>query len=387
LASVITACAAEPTRSPGKPNVIFVLIDTLRADRLSWYTDGSGLTPFLGSLAETSTIYWRAYATSSWTAPSVTSLFTSRYPTQHRVKYLGSSPSMREKTLAALLRGHGYLTAAISAHVLISPGSRFAKGFAFVEHVATQRRAGGSGSVEEVNRATLSWLASRRRDEREKPLFLYLHYMEPHVPFDPPERHLLEVLKRRPSPAAARERAERLRERLLANPFARIAEQDRDAAEDLYDAEVRHLDAGLADLFAQLRRQGLLENAMIVVTADHGEEFFEHGKYGHGQSLYEEVLRVPLLIRTATQDRRFDVHEVVSLIDVAPTLLHGAGISPPSSFEGRSLDLEPTASWIQRSRELFGLTPAAAGFGELYDLTRMPEDAPIPSRAVVTDGA
>lgn len=388
LAATLAACRGAADRRPEKPNVVFVLIDTLRADRVGWYGDDRRLTPFLDSLAAESTVYWRAYATASWTAPSLASLFTSRYPTQHRAIHRGSVLEPSETTLAESLAAHGYATAAFSAHTIFRGASRFGQGFAAITVLpAARRRHGERGTVEEVSAATLAWLDARPPAERERPLFLYLHFMEPHIPFAPPEEHLAAILARRLDPAAARTEAEEAR--AVLDGLGLVAPDRRAAVEDLYDAEVRHLDAGLAELFAALAERGILEHAVVVVTADHGEELFEHGRFGHGQTLYEEVLRVPLLVRSPGQRARVDDRRLTSLIDVAPTILALAGIPIPSSFEGRPLEVANDRGWVEWLRARLGHAPEVPGssFGELYALVEPAGEPRPPARAVIEGDA
>ncbi len=322
------------------PNIVLVLIDTLRADRVGWYQNDRKLTPFLDSLAEHGDVFWQAYAQSSWTSPSVASLLTSRYPSQHAVVRIGAVLGPTEIRLPALLRAHGYATGGFSANPLIGARWGYAEGFDhFVDapDEDTIREPNAKQRAERINSAALSWLDSLKdRPGGARPVFLYLHYMEPHAPYLPPRESLEAVLDRSPDP----DRARKSLGDMLFVSRQRFQQPDPEALElikDLYDAEVLGLDARLRTLFADLQGRGVLANAIVVVTADHGEEFKEHGHMGHGYTLYNEVIHVPLMLAIPGQHQRVDLQGPVSLIDLAPTLLDFAGVTPPASFEGHSL--------------------------------------------------
>jgi arylsulfatase A-like enzyme len=191
--------------------------------------------------------------------------------------------------------------------------------------------------AERLNQRSLAWLdALAASGHASTPVFLYLQYMEPHFPYFPPGDALDRILSRRTEAEQERQAyADMLfehRERWQhPDPVAL------NLIHDLYDAEVLSLDAQLRDLFAQLDRRKFLRDAIVVITADHGEELMDHGAFGHGATLYNEVTRIPLLLLVPTQTERTDIRGVVSEVDIAPTVLDLAGISAPVSFEGQSL--------------------------------------------------
>jgi arylsulfatase A-like enzyme len=338
----ILALAACSPKVP--PNVFLIVVDALRADRVGWYGDQRGLTPFLDSLAEGGTVFWNAYAQSSWTSPSVATIFTSRYASEHNVIHM-VKPSVlgpEEQTLAQSFKQHGYLTAGFSGNIIVSAALGFANGFDQFFLV----RPGGftailvKGRAEELDSACLAWVAQARERHPGTPMFVYLHYMETHTPFNPPPALLDRLVRARPHPEERPQWITRAREQAKSVLFGGLELLDTDALsglQDLYDAEVTSLDLQLTDLFSRLRKQGLLANAVVVITADHGEEFREHGHVGHGSSLYNELTHVPLLLLTPNSHSRADIRDVVSHVDIAPTLLDYAGIAAPPTFEGRSL--------------------------------------------------
>jgi len=341
-AVLITGCTQS--RKP-QPNIVVVMIDTLRFDRLGAYGNDKNLTPFLDSLAARGHVFRRAYAQSSWTNPSVASFLTSRYQSQHHVFSFGSNLSEDELTLPEILQGEGYATGAFCANFLVLPKKGFAQGFDAFEVVV--RREGNrfiKGRADAIHQAALAWLDKEQPEGNDrKPFFLYLHYMEPHAPYDPP----LELVDRA-SQGHEQPNIDNVKQWLRRdlNPFT---EQMLRAAEDLYDAEVMSLDAELRAMFAELEKRGLLENTIVVIVADHGEEFYEHGMVGHHQTLFEEVIRVPLIIIPPGGEGRTDVDEIVESVDIAPTLLDFLDIDRPAAFEGSvlpSFGKEPAGHWL-----------------------------------------
>ncbi len=378
------------TTPPQPPNVIVILADTLRADRVGRSEGGVKLTPFLDSLAAKGTVYARAYAASSWTQPSVASLFTSRYPTQHGQTSFATTLPPDDVTLAEVLAAHGYATTAVSAQPALSPALGLSRGFDTVRIVTNASHA--TGTARDVNNVALAELDARAAPDRARPQFLYVHYMDSHVPYRPSTESLERVLKRRPDVPAARALAQRASARvdqILARMHdPSFVEHIRSATaalsdvapglDDLYDAEAVYLDMRTRELLDGLEKRGLLRNSIVIFTADHGQEFFEHGNFGHGFSLYEEVLRVPLVISDTAQQGPATVTTATSLVDVAPTILERAGVPPPKSFMGRPLTRTRPGQLAAR----LGLASESPVFAELYPYGTGPETTE-PTRTVV----
>ncbi len=321
IAFLAAACAAPP-----RPNVVIIVIDTLRADRLGSYGNRRGLTPFLDGIAAESLLFERAYSTSSWTCPAVASLFTSRYPSQHRVVTFDSVLAEQERTLAERLGDLGYRTAGFSANFRLMAKLGYAQGFDhWQSYFAPATKPRASLLAPDV----LRWVEEQ---DPAAPAFLYLHYMEPHSPYRPPRefrrKFALPIDRHRLSP--------RLNQLLMSFQWEELDESRVDRLRALYDAEVASLDAEIASLFAELERRKFLDGAIVVVTSDHGEEFREHDLLLHGITLFEESVRVPLFIRLPERAGR-RVVQPVSLLDVMPTLLELLGAEADPDFEGRSL--------------------------------------------------
>jgi arylsulfatase A-like enzyme len=339
----LAGCGADEERAAARPpDVVFVLVDGLRADRVGWYGGAAGLTPFLDGLAGSSSVFWHAYAPADSTIPVLASLFTSRFPSQHGVETLTARLGRRELSLAQALRSAGYATAFFSAHPLLSARLGLGRGFEMgrVYYEVRKQRVTRLGSD------ALAWLERTHATRPEAPVFLFLHLMDVHEPW---KLHPALAKVRGEAPEHLGKLAELAGRDLR---FAAMSSEEAELARVLYDAEVAGLDASLRQLFAELDARGILSDAIVVVTSDHGVELLDHGGRGYGHALWDEVIRVPLLVKRPGQLVRSDVDEVVSLVDLAPTLLAAAGIPVPPTFQGRSrLDALQGRSWLRRLAE------------------------------------
>lgn len=332
--AVVGALALVPLRAPARsPNVLIVVIDTLRADRLGTYGNSRGLTPFLDELAGRGTRFANAYAPSSWTCPSVASLLTSRYPSQHHVTDFEAKLGDAEVTLAETLQQHGYAAGGFSANFRLADTHGYAQGFdhwrSYVNRDVTENKVRGGRLLQDGG----EWIA-RTRATTQAPLLLYLQYMEPHTPYMPPEPYLSRFV-RRPDGADATVARSKL---IASSPGDKgLTAAEVDLLTSLYDGEVAAADAQLRRLFEQLEQSGFLDDAIVVVTADHGEEFGEHNQFLHGVTLYNTAIHIPLIIVAPGLPGGRVVNAEVSLIDVAPTVLDLIKAPAAPTFEGRSL--------------------------------------------------
>ena len=315
------------------PNLLLVVIDTLRADRLGAYGSPRGVTPFFDELAARGVLFENAYATSSWTSPSIASLFTSRHPIQHGVVAFESVLGAGEQTLAESLRPLGFLSAGFSANFRISEKLGYGQGFdVWRTYLEAPGERGPKVSARHVREQALGWLRTAWRPGSKRPVFLYLHFMEPHSPYDPPE-----AVRQRVVPQASRAEIDAANALLVGLRFDQLTDAQVALLAELYLAEVATVDAELRSLFEALTATGFLEHAVVVVAADHGEEFREHGMLLHGITLFEPGVRVPLLLLAPGLQAGRRIAQPVSLLDLAPTLLDLLGAPPQASFEGRSL--------------------------------------------------
>jgi arylsulfatase A-like enzyme len=352
--TMVAGCESAPrSASAERPNVLLIVVDAMRADRLGAYGSTRGLSPFLDSLAARGVVFEHAYSATSWTNASVASLLTSRHAWQHGITSSEAILPASEVTLAETLGELGYATLGITANFLIGKANGFSQGFDSYLAPSPHHVAGVEVPVLEradgLNRAALDWW--RAHQGQGRPGFIYLHYAETHTPYAPPIEAIERVFHGRPWPEIDKVNGLQW----FLHLFPADAPDVRDVA-GLYDTEVIAIDSGLARLFAELEREGFLRNAVVAITADHGEGLWDHGAFGHGGSLFEELIHVPLIMLTAGHERRLDVDDVVSLVDVAPTLVDFAGGAQPPSFAGHSFRaLMRGPNW----RNAFGLVPRA----------------------------
>jgi len=331
LAAVAAGCGGP---APNGWNVVLITVDTLRADHLSCSGYSRPTSPFLDGLASRGTIFRRAWSTSSWTPPAMASIFTSLHPRSHGVnrghmdsasgKVLGQEMLLPEfPVLAAHLQKNGYATFGISANLHMTPANGFARGFKrFVSLGFAQAPA--------VNKAFAEMLPEIRESE---PYFLWVHYFDPHDPYfarSPwirnysPDKKSYGRYAGKTMPVL-REMLSRIRSDPEALPALR----------DLYDSEINYTDEHIRALVEDLPG---LERTLIVITSDHGEEFLERGGIGHGSSLHEEQIRVPLiLVLPDGPPRSALVEQPVSVVDIFPTVCAAAGIAAPPGLQGESL--------------------------------------------------
>jgi arylsulfatase A-like enzyme len=342
-------------------NVLFLLIDTLRADQLGVYGASPSPSPTLDRLASRGTVFDVAVAQSSWTMPAVASIFTGLHPRSHGAVGLDAAAPATHAgagtllpdalvTMAEVAEGAGISTFGVSTNLLIDRATNLAQGFETFTLLPFNGRARNYVSAPVVNRRLGKWL----RRARGFRFFAYLHYMEPHGPYTPPAA-------RRPAPPEGisadlaegwvRDVAMAVNERRMSPPSpATIA-----YLMALYDGDIRSWDDAFAALLRRLDAAGLLEHTIIVVTADHGEEFLEHGNLTHGEHVYEETLRIPLVIAGPgiPAQRRTDVAQQIDLLPTVAALL---GAPPPAGLPGRDLFATDRSDGV--------ISEIVAGFGD-----------------------
>ncbi len=303
--------------------VVLISIDTLRADHLGCYGYGRDTSPFLDQLAAESILYEQAFAHAPSTLPSHASLFTSLIPHHHAASHPHRRGLAAEAfTLAEVFLQEGWRTASINGGGQLARELGVAQGFEVYESVARQE-----DRFSRIVEAGLRWLDQHDGERR----FLFLHTFEVHQPPDPPAELLAlfatepQATPRPPGPAR-RQRWD-------------YSESELAWFVDRYDAEIRSMDAALGELMAALRHRGLWRDALVVLTSDHGEELGDHGHLAtHAHTLFDELLRVPLIVkRPAARDGGRRVAAPARLVDVAPTILLAAGITPPPTYEGVDL--------------------------------------------------
>jgi len=339
---------ASPTRAipphlEQQPNVLFIVVDALRADALSAYGGAGVATPTLDRIASEGTVFEAAFGQASWTKPSVATILTSLYPSSHTAVHKPSRLPDSVETLAESFAAFQYSTGGIVTNINLAPSFNFQQGFDEYLYLAPDylfgakdstsrlllyelaRRVAGrvAGSVRigqayqpasVVNAHALEWL-DRHGEDR---FLLYLHYMEPHDPyFTHPDDGRAIARSATPDPDPA------LRDEMLRR----------------YRLEIEHFDRELGKLLAAFEERGLHDDLLIVVTSDHGEEFQDHGGWWHGLTLYDEQIGVPLIVKWPKSRRGapLRVREQVRSLDITPTLLGFVGAPIPPGMQGEDL--------------------------------------------------
>ncbi len=387
LALFASSCA--PANNAVRPrNVIVLLVDTLRADHLGVYGYGRDTSPHLDALAREAVLFEDARSQASCTFPSVNSLLTSRYT----AVFLGQPDKTMGipqgvPSLAEVLRGQGYRTVAVSASPVVrkspsrfNPTGGYDRGFERFHEDCLWKPA------ECVNRAALEQL----RADDGRPFFLYLHYMDPHGPYAPPAG-----FARRYATAPSDKEFIRagnpnpIGDMLYKGaPDPGVTPADLQHLVDLYDDEIAYFDTQLAELVADLRKAGRLEDTVLVLASDHGEEFLEHGHIKHCRTLFDTSIKVPLLMKVPGVEAGAVPHPVEN-VDIVPTLLDYLEIGTAGlTLEGESLRplIEGEAPAPEDGRQLASQGPwrsiadgrfklihdLAGGNFALYDLTADP---------------
>ncbi len=302
---------------PDGPNVVVVVIDSLRADHVGCYGYDRDTTPHLDELAAGASRFTRAHATAPWTTPSVGSMLTGRSPSELGVGDKAVALDPRAPTLAERMRQAGYRTGGVASHLLLTADLGFDQGFGWYDERAIGE-VDGTTSPEATDRA-LHFL-DRRGDD---PFFLFVHYFDPHYDYVlHPEFRFVDGYD---GPVRSGQRIFALRE--LAPS---LDGEDREQLIGLYDSEIRHNDEQLGRLLDGLRERGLFEGSLIVVTSDHGEAFLERGDpwIGHSRTLYEELVRVPLVVKWPGPGEAARVDAPTSLAWLHATVAGEVGLDP-----------------------------------------------------------
>lgn len=322
LAGLLSACARAP-----RPSVVLIVLDTMRGDRLSCAGYARPTTPRIDALAAQGVLYTRAFATCFWTLPSHASLFTGLHPLQAGATSETLHLPDANTTLAEALAAHGYRTAAFVCNSWVSRERGFGQGFGeFFEMWRRENQVGVDTTATSMEELTVDkmgrWIDAAARGGR--PFFLFANLNGTHLPYRPSAKYLAEFVAERGHDI------ERVRELAQITSGWKhlvgetpLSHEDYRILNDLYDAEVAWADALVGRLVDELERVKLAEDTILIVTSDHGEHLGEHGKIDHVSTMYDPALHVPLVIRYA---RAFQpgtrVEEPVSIVDVAPTILH-----------------------------------------------------------------
>jgi arylsulfatase A-like enzyme len=355
--SFLLCCAAcdRPQAEIGPPHILLISIDALRADHLSCYGYDRHTSPVLDGLAARGTRFSKAFVNTHGTPPSHATLLSSLYQETHRVG-IGAAPTVNTlptgvAMIQEILSAAGWHTVAITGGGFMSAEFGFSRGFdVYVDHARRVARQ-AEELVENIRPALRSG----------RPVFAFFHTYQVHSPYAPPKRFRRLFGEYGGSIEAT---SEALLE-VHSDAGKEFTREDFEFLESLYDGEIRYTDEVLGVLLSSLESIGFLDNAVVVVTADHGEEFGEHGGVLHGGKLFEEILHVPLIISGAGVARGVVDSALVSHVDIAPTLLTLAGLEIPEVMEGRTV-FDPPAPERWNDQRVF------AQYGDALYCVRTP---------------
>ncbi len=346
----------DNTKLANRPNVFLIIIDTLRYDWISPY--GYDIkTPNLQSFSDDGILFTNMFSQCSWTRPSVSSFMTSLYPSQHGVETYTDILNPNSKTLALSMRKAGYYTVGFCNNFHLLAAYNFSIGFNYYEYLSpsdvipVDKNAPKLDFVALLRENSKKYLlklkpknavnyyyydAFRATDRvtdwlsknRNKKFFMFIHYMDPHVPYfrypydgnyyDPPS---------------------------ICQGNIYSADEVADFAV-FYRQEIEYLDKGLGRLFDYLKNQGIYDNSLIIITADHGEEFFDHGGAAHGRTLYDEMTHIPLIIKLPYSEKRGTIdRHLVQSIDIAPTIANLVGSQIFNNWQGKDIFSKVKTKW------------------------------------------
>jgi len=335
-------CGESPEQRPQLQSVVLIGVDTLRADHLGIYGAKRPTSPLLDQFAEQARVFDHAYATSAWTLPSFASLLTGLDPAEHGAGILlrhmaeeeigedrvGLKKRTKMKsdvtTLAERLSAGGFATLAVVQTPNLDPAYGIDRGF---DIYSFSKRGRSRRAKAAVTRA-LALIG----EYEDQPFFLFLHLIDPHLSYDAPK------------PFAGRFTSEldtdfempRKNIAKLRKSYGDYSPVKQEYIEAAYDEEILYTDQQVTRFLRELRKRGLADKTLVILTADHGEEFFEHGSFEHGHSMHQEVLRVPFVVWGPGVEAGRELAPV-SIADAAPTILEAVGLDVPNTGFGRSL--------------------------------------------------
>ena len=302
------------------------MVDALRQDHLGVYGYKRNTSPNIDNFAADALVFQRAISQSSWTSPCMTALFASKYP---------KGPIKKKKTLAQWLYEHSYQTCAIVANPIMIPEKGYGNGFESYSLLPWEKDS-------EIVSQSLEWLRSR---DESKPFFLFLHLMGPHAPYEPGPPYDRRFGGQYSSKVDGN--IHPYKKIMAENGNLEIPEYVLKGLIDLYDGAIACTDDQFQRLLSNLKENGIFEDTIIAIFADHGEEFMDHGGLGHGHSVFDELIRVPLIIRGLDGLNGSQYSPLFELVDLAPTLASHVGL--PYDFE---VDGKDFSKYLKKNKPL-----------------------------------
>jgi arylsulfatase A-like enzyme len=319
--------ACDRPRDP-RPNIVLLVIDTLRQDHVGCYGAPRDTTPAIDALAREGVRFAQAYSTAPWTSPSVASILSGQLPTGHGLTAPLTGLAQDVETLAEMLRAEGYETAGVISNPHLKKHYFFDQGF---EHWH-QREAQGHKNITTPGVTTQAIELVEGFSKSDRPFFLFVLYFDPHYDY---KRHPQYGFASDPGRITGKENIHE-----LVKLSETMTETEIGYVRDTYDEEIRFTSDGIGRLLRSLRQTGVYDNTAIAITADHGEEFLERGWIGHCRTLYQELVHVPLVLRAPKSPGPRVVTTPVSLTSLVPTLRQIAGLAP-NTERASAPSLEP----------------------------------------------
>lgn len=324
----LIGCSGTPkTSEKVKPNVLLIVLDTLRADHLGAYGYSRNTSPNLDKFARENTLFKYAVTAAPWTPPSISAILSGLYPSSHQMMPPNNRDKARDGSyrlkgnvnlISEILKGWGYKTGYVSPNPWITEEFGFNQGFDDFKYLYRER-------AELISKGALELLDQWQKpvleheNDKQKPFFLVVHYLDPHDPYDPPGAYK-QMFSGQPEGVDFVYPEKTLR------------------SLNLYDGEISYLDSELGKLFAALKSRGIYDELNIIIVSDHGEQFKEHGDQRHGYKVHNEEAHVVLMLKSGRkEDRHRVVNKTVSTIDIYPTIVDLVGLESPSHYQGVSL--------------------------------------------------
>ncbi|MFX0039687.1 MAG: sulfatase [Promethearchaeota archaeon] len=352
-----------------KPNIFLITIDCLRADFLGCLGNKNKPTPFLDKLAHEGILFKQTYSNAPYTVGSFPSILTSTYPALYNDK-LELSPY--RTTIAEVLKKAGYKTAGLNTNAYLSVYYNYGRGFDYFFDVLSEKKKmtkskfkniilrlirktplrillkiipilpSPQNDAQKINKKALKWL----KNNKSNPFFIWLHYLDVHGSYIP-NRNYRPISKRRMAYLnkliANRNKLVKLNIKknldlkYLSKKYTqKITKEDIKDIVRLYESNIRCVDDQLSIFFKNLKRLNLYNNSLFIITSDHGEEFYEHGLFSHFGQLYDELIHVPLIFKGPNLPKRCKIETLISLIDLAPTILDYLNLKKEDNFLGKS---------------------------------------------------
>ena len=318
-----TSQLTNTLKCPPECNVILISIDDLRSDYLNTYGHKNPTSPNIDKFAQKSLVFENSFAQSSWTLPSHTAMLTGKYPHNLDIEII-SDRLPESSSIAEILKNNDYLTAAYTSGAFINEDHGFARGFdTFEENDSWQ-------DAETLTQNAIHWL----NNNKQKKIFLFLHYFHVHDPYSPNGDSAKLVDPNYTGSLKSFDISQIVK---LNKEEITLPQSDLEQIKTLYDAELLELDSNLGKIFQLLSETKLIDNSIVVITSDHGEEFGERGGWGiHGYSLYDELIKVPLIIRIPDSKPERIPH-LTELVDIVPTITSILNLKNPLEFDGVNL--------------------------------------------------